>query len=233
MGTEEFWIPAVLAAVGTGASAYNSISANQRSQAQEAQGIQQQQALRQQAAGMVNKTIQNVAASNPAALQRQATGDFVSQLRTNAGATNPTLGGTQGTPGANPRFAQDVNASNNTVQNFGANQAGDLAAMSAAVRQRQQEGLAMGTLQTNLGLTGAQAGSQAFLTQLRAATAGQQNPWLSLGAGLLSGGASAYSKNPTAFGGGTDPYGASGGYSAFLTPVNPANAIDTYTPVSH
>lgn len=194
-----FLIPAIISAVGTGAAAYNSISANQRSQAQEAQGIQQQQALRQQAAGMVNKTIQNVAASNPAALQRQATGDFVSTMRANEAATNPLLSGTQGTPGANSRFAQDVNTANNTVQNFGANQAGDLAAMSAAVRQRQQEGLAMGTLQTNLGLTGAQAGSQAFLTQLRAATAGQQNPWLSLGAGLLSGGASAYSKNPTMF----------------------------------
>ena len=89
MGTEEFWIPAVLAAVGTGASAYNSISANQRSQAQEAQGIQQQQALRQQAAGMVNKTVQSIAASDPAALQRQATGAFVNQLRTNEAATNP------------------------------------------------------------------------------------------------------------------------------------------------
>ena len=206
MGTEAFWVPAVLAAVGTGASAYNSISANQRSQAQEAQGIQQQQALRQQAAGMVNKTIQNVAASNPAALQRQATGDFVSQLRTNAGATNPTLGGTQGTPGANPRFAQDVNAANNTVQQFGNTQAGDLATMSAAVRQRQQEGLAAGTLQTNLGLVGAQGGSDAFLTQLRAATAGQQNPWLTMGAGLVSGGANAYSKNPSMFSGSQTPY---------------------------
>jgi len=205
MGTEEFWIPAVLAAVGTGASAYNSISANQRSQAQEAQGIQQQQALRQQAAGMVNKTVQSIAASDPAALQRQATGAFVNQLRTNAGATNPLNSGTAGAPGANPRFAADTAASNATVQNFGNNQATDLATMSAAVRQRQQEGLAAGTLQTNLGLTGAQAGSDAFLTQLRAATAGQQNPWIGLGAGLLSGGASAYSKNPSMFQSSTTP----------------------------
>ena len=201
MGTEEFWIPAVLAAVGTGASAYNSISANQRSQASEAQGIQQQQDLRKQAAGMVNKTVSTIAQSNPQALTRQATGDFVNQLRTNEAGANSNNSGVISTPGANSRFSTDLAASSAKTDQFGDKMSGDLASMGAAVRQRQQEGLDMGTLQTNTGLIGAQAGADSFITQLRSAAAGQQNPWVNMGAGLLQGGAKAYSMNP---GGGSD-----------------------------
>jgi hypothetical protein len=220
MGTEEFWIPAVMAALSTGAGAYNTIQSNQKGQASEVQGIEQQQALRQQAAGMVNKTVQNITQSNPQALQRQATGDFVSQLRNNEAATNPTLNGTAATPGADPRAATGAAASNATVQGYGNTMAGNMATMSAAVRQRQQEGLAMGTLQTGLGNTGQQSGADSFITQLRTAQASQPNPWISLASGLGNTAAKGYAMN------------AGGGGASSLTPVAPANAIDYYTPTN-
>ena len=46
-GTEEFWVPAVLAAVSAGGQAINQSNANSRAQNTEVQNITQQQQLRQ------------------------------------------------------------------------------------------------------------------------------------------------------------------------------------------
>ena len=221
MGTEEFWVPAALAALGTGASAYNASAANSRAQGQEVQGIEQQNALRQQAAGQVNKTIQQVAQSNPQALQAKATGDYINQLRTNAAATDPGLSGTSNTPGGSSRFKGDVSAANTSTANYGNDLASQLAATSSAVRQRQQEGLNMNTLQTNLGLIGAQSGQNSFLTQLRAAAAGQQNPWIGMGASLATNAGNFLSKNPQYFNSKTPTVGSfADNPSAYLNAVN-------------
>ena len=55
-----------------------------------------------------------------------------------------------------------------------------MANADAAVRQRQNEGLAMQTLGTNLNTIGAESYTKNFVDQLRAQTAGQQSPWVSL-----------------------------------------------------
>jgi hypothetical protein len=220
MGTEEFWIPAAMAALGTGATAYTNASANQKAQASEVQGIQQQQQLREQAAGQVNKTTAAIAASNPQQLQRQATGDFVTQLRANESANNPLTNGTAPAPGANARFASGNATANTGVQQFGSDQATALAAMTAAVRQRQQEGLAMGTLQTGLGLTGQQSSADNFITQLRTMQAGQPNPYIATGGSIISGLGKNMAMNPPA-------------QPGTLSEVAPANAVDYYTPVTN
>jgi hypothetical protein len=189
MGTEEFWVPAVLTALSAGGSAYNSISANDRAQKQEVAGIQEQQDLRQKAAGAVNKTVQNIQGSNPNTAARQSTSDFISQLRQNEGANNPLLSAANATPGADKRYAAGGASTNAAVQNYGDTQASDLGQMTGAVRQRQEEGNDTSSLGTQLGLYGEQSGQDSFLTQLRAAASGVPNPWVGLGSSLLGAGA--------------------------------------------
>lgn len=210
MGTEAIWVPLALAAVSSGAEAYNQSSANQRQQDTETQGILQQQKLQQQAAGNVNNTIKAISNSNPTQTTQSSIGDFVNQLRKNqAASTNPSAEAAGGVPGASSRYAADTSSDNQSIQDYGSQLASQMGAINGAVRQRQNEGLAMGNLSTQNSLLGAQSGADSFITQLRAASAGQQNPWVGLGAGLVGNAAGASSKNPQWFSGkdqgGVDP----------------------------
>jgi hypothetical protein len=77
--------------------------------------------------------------------------------------------------------------------------------IDAAVRQRQNEGLDLGTLQSNLGILGAQSYSDNFVNQLRAQNAGTSSPWLSALSTVLGSVGSGISKNVS--------YTPSGGFS--------------------
>lgn len=207
-GTEEFWVPAVLAAAGSGVSYANQKNAQNRQQASEVQAIQNQEKLQQQGRGQVNQLTRNIAANTPDQLAAKATGDYVSTLRKNAaGAGNGGKGSnasilfgapTSALPSSSvggSRFKSDsANAQNETSQ-FGNELASEMGNIDAATRQRENEGLAMNSEATNLNLLGAQSYTQNFADQLRAATAGTQNPWLSLLSGVLSGSGSTMSKN--------------------------------------
>lgn len=199
------------AATGVGAAGdiaqfFNSRNANNRQQNAELQAIQNQQAIRGQANDAVNKQISTIANDNPNGIASQATGDYVAQLRKNAaGAQSGTTGGTQtfgqstsslpAVVGANPRYAKDVAASQQQVQQYGDTAAGQMGQIDAAVRQRQNEALGDQTLGTTLNTLNAKSYGQSFVDQLRAQAAGQTNPWISLGAGLLGTVASGLSKN--------------------------------------
>ncbi len=195
MGTEEFWIPAVLSAVGAGVGAVNQANANSRANNQATQGIIQQDMLQQKAAGQVSKTVQALQKSNPNATTAQSTGDFIRQLRTNQASAQQNSGAPS-VSGANSRYGADVAAGNNTVQNFGNTEADQLGAVTGAVKQRQNEGAALGDLSTNLGVIGAQSGADSFVNQLRTAAAGQQSPWAGLVGNLFGAAGQTLSKNP-------------------------------------
>lgn len=232
MGTEEFWVPALVAALGTGAQAVNTSQANSRQQAGEVQAIQDQQALQTKAAGQVSALTQQIKANTPQQIAAQATGSYVDQLRRNAaGAAQPgaNSGGTQTggastsslapAIGASARYNAGKAASQGQVQQYGDTYADEMGQIDAAVRQRQNEGLSMGTLASNLNLEGAQSYATNFVDQLRAQAAGTANPWVSLLSGLLQNGAKAYASNytpnsakafngvtPTGGGNGVNPY---------------------------
>jgi hypothetical protein len=231
MGTEEFWVPAVLAAAGSGAEYVNQSSANSRQQAAETQGIINQQNLEGKANAQVKALTDQIARNSPNQIQGQATGAYVNQLRKNA-AGSTQGGSTTGSPttfgastsalapavGADPRYAADIANSQKQVSDYGNTYANEMGAIDAAVRQRQNEGLSMQTLGTNLNTLGAQSYTQNFVDQLKAQAAGQQSPWVSLFSGLLgagaknyagSGGAPAWTNAPTLVSG---KY--SGGYNA-------------------
>lgn len=213
MGTEEFWVPAVMAAVSAGGQAYAQNQAQSRQNAADVQGIINQQQLANKAGGDVTKLTQQIATDTPQKIQAKATGDYVRQLRTNAagsqsgGSTSadPNLFGqstssTGPVSGADPRFAKDLASGQAEVGQYGDRVAKEMGGMDAAVRMRQNEGLDMGSLATQLGLLDAQSYGQNFVDSLRAQAGGQMNPWAVLGAQLLGRGAQAMATN--GFGGG-------------------------------
>ena len=208
MGTEEFWVPAVLAAVSAGASYANTSAANQRQQSAEDQAINNQAQIQRKGAGMVNQTVSSIAKDNPQAIAAQETGNYVAQLRRNAAGSasggptsqSPSLFGASTSalaPGVvgSSQYKSDAAKSQAQVQAYGNTEASEMGDLDAAVRQRQNEGLEMQTLNTNLNTLGAQSQSQNFVDQLRAQTAGQTNPWVGLFSGLAGNTATTLSKN--------------------------------------
>jgi site-specific recombinase XerC len=220
VGTEEFWVPAVLAAVSAGSQYANTTAANNRQQAAEVNAINNQQQIRDQANQQVKQLTSQVAQNTPQQLQAQATGKYVQQLRdaaagsTQGGSTtgNPTTDGQSvsalpASLAADPRYAADLKQSQQQVQQYGNNYAQNMGAIDAAVRQRQNEGLAAQTLGTNLNMLGAQSATQNFVDQLRAQAAGTPSPWVGLAGGIAGGAANALSKNPALLtGSGVSPY---------------------------
>ncbi len=208
MGTEEFWVPAVMAAVSAGAQYENQSQAQSRQNAADVQGIINQQQLTQKANSDVSRLTQQIAQSNPNKIQAQATGDYVSQLRKNAagsmegGNTSPdpnlfgqSVSAVGSVAGADPRFKQNLATDQTQVQDYGNRLAGEMGAMDAAVRQRQNEGLGMESLATQLGLLDAQSYGQNFVDSMRAQAAGMPNPWAAMGAQLLGRAAQAVATN--------------------------------------
>ncbi len=199
MGTEEFWVPAVIGAIGAGAQAVNTRNANNAQDESETQAIIDQQKLQSAGAGAANKLTRQVQADNPTQLAAKSTGDFVQALRKNASAQALDQGGSTSSlspvAGANPRYASSVSAADKAVQDYGNTYAGEMGNIDAAIRQRQNEGNAMGTLSTTLNGLNAQSNATNFVDQLRSQVAGQQSPWVSLFSSLLQNGAKAYATN--------------------------------------
>jgi hypothetical protein len=229
MGTEAFWVPAAIAAVGAGAQGVNQMQANKRASNSEVQSIIDQQQYRQQANDQVKNLTQQVATNSPQQIASKETGDFVNTLRKNAagsaapGATSSSANDTNfGAPvsamppaaGASSRYKSDTAASQKQVQQYGNTYATEMGNIDAAVRQRQNEGLALNTLGTNLNTLGAESYTKNFVDQLRSQAAGQANPWVGLFSNMLQKGASAYAMNaggPPPAAGGSTYYDASVG----------------------
>lgn len=210
MGSEAFWVPAVIAAAGAGAQGINQMQANKRASNSEVQSIIDQQQYRQQANDQVKNLTQQIATNTPQQIASKETGDFVNTLRKNAagsaapGATSSSTNDTNfGAPvsamppaaGASSRYKSDTAASQKQVQQYGNTYANEIGNIDAAVRQRQNEGLALNTLGTNLNTLGAESYTKNFVDQLRSQAAGQANPWVGLFSNMLQKGASAYAMN--------------------------------------
>jgi hypothetical protein len=209
LGTEEFYVPLILAAVSAAGQQVNQSAANSRAQNTEVQNLQQQQQLRQQANDQVKSLTQQISTNNPQQIADQDQTAFVNNLRKNeagsaAGGSTGTNSNTFGQPvsalpqtisGASKQYQAGTANAQKEAQQYGNTEAGQMSAIDAAVRQRQNEGLAMQTLGTNLNLLGGQSQMSNFVNQLRAQTAGQSSPWASLFSGILGGTAKAGATN--------------------------------------
>lgn len=237
MGTEEFWVPAALAAVSGGAQYANASAATSRANNAETQSIIDQQQYRDKALSGVQQLTRQIATNSPNQLKNQATTSFVNTLRNNAAGA--TQGGNTAPDSTN--FGQSVSAlppsvvgsqqykqgtanSQQQVEQYGNTNAGEMASVDAAVRQRQGEGLAMQTLGGNLNTLGEESYTKNFVDQLRAKTAGQANPWVNLFSNMAGNLASYGSKNwgaPATTN--PSPYLANGG-----TQLSPAGSASLY-----
>jgi hypothetical protein len=229
MGTEAFWIPAVIAAAGAAGQGVNQMQANSRASNAESQSIADQQQFRQQASDQVKNLTQQIATNSPQQIANKETSDFVNTLRKNAagsaqpGATSSTPDTNFGAPvsalppaaGASSRYKTDAASSQQQTQQYGNDIAGEVGNIDAAVRQRQNEGLTMQTLGTNLNTLGAESYTKNFVDQLRSQAAGQANPWVGLFSNMLQKGAAAYATNAGGASGPTTNFTSqySGGYN--------------------
>lgn len=207
MGTEAFWVPAALAAAGTGLSYANTQSANQRAQSNEAQNIRDEQNLQNKGAGAVNRVTQQIATATPQALADKATGQYVDVLRKNAAGTQTGSGNSSSILFGQPtsslptnikgssRYGTDTANSQVETQSYGNQLAGEMGQIDAATRQRQNEGLLQQGLGTNLNLLNGESYTKGFVNKLRSSVAGQSSPWLTLLGSSLSGAGNAMSKN--------------------------------------
>jgi hypothetical protein len=210
LGTEAFWIPAAIAAAGAAGQGVNQMQAQKRASNAEVQAIDNQQQYHEQANSQVKNLTQQIAQNSPQKIAQQETSNFVNTLRKNAagsaqpGATGSAPGDTNfGAPvsamppaaGASSRYKTDTNSAQKETQQYGTDYASEIGNIDAAVRQRQNEGLAQNTLGTNLNTLGAESYTKNFVDQLRAQTAGQANPWVGLFSNMLQNGSKAYAMN--------------------------------------
>lgn len=206
-GTEEFWVPALLAAAGSGVSYANTKAAQGREQSGEVQNILDQQKLQSQGNAQVKALTNKIAQNSPTSIASKATGDYVSALRKNA-AGSQTGGGNSadilfGAPtsslptnvNGSSRYKADAAGAQDQTEKYGSELASEMGNIDAATRMRQNEGLDMSTLGSNLSLLGAQSYTNNFVNQLRSQVSGQTNPWLSMLSGVLSGAGNTMSKN--------------------------------------
>jgi hypothetical protein len=189
-----FFIPAAIAALGAGTQYVDTKKANERQSAATTQSIINQQNLQTQGRGIVDKLTRQVAQNTPDQLAKQATGDYVNVLRRNAAGTGPTGSSLFGPTSSlapnvngNARYTNAVAGMGKDIQDYGTQQATQMGNIDAAVRQRQNEGLAANTAGTNLNLLGAQSATQDAVDRLRTAAAGQENPWGKLVGSVLQG----------------------------------------------
>ena len=186
------------------------MNANKRAQNATAESIANQGLFRDQANSQVKNLTQQISQNNPQQLAAKETGDFVANLRKNsAGSAQPGASSALApAAGANSRYGKDTAASRAQTEAYGDTNAGEMSAIDSAVRQRQNEGLAMQTLGTNLNTIGANSYTKGFVDQLRTQAAGTANPWVSLFSNILGKGSQAYAKNGWGGGspGGTPTY---------------------------
>lgn len=215
MGTEEFWVPAVMAAVSAGGQAYNQHKSNAAADQDEAQAIRNQANFADQANAKVRQQVNQIKNDSTQPIASKATGDYIAQLRKNAAGSTQggsTTGGTQtfgqstsslapSTVGSS-RYQGDTAAAQKEVGDYGNTYAGELGNMDAATRMRQNEGLSMDTLATGLNQLNSASWGKNFVDQLRAKQDSQANPWVSLFSNILGNGAKAYAMNATPGGGG-------------------------------
>lgn len=196
MGTESFWVPAVVSAVAAGGEYANQSAAAKRQDRAAAANIRDQSEIQQRAAARVGETVRRMQESDPNEEARSATAEYTQQLRRNAGGRRGgNISALAGAPSGSKRYQGDKSSAAGEVADYGATYAGHMGAADSAVRQREGEGFGLQDLSSALGTLGAEAYTRDFVNRLRAQSAGRANPWISLGTGMLRRGADAYSTN--------------------------------------
>lgn len=239
MGTEAFWIPAAMTALSAGGEYVNQKQANDRQNDAEIAAQQHQQQYEDQANQASRTLTQKIAKDSTNQIASKSTGDYVAALRKNAagstqgGSTksgDQTFGASTSAlapaSAASSRFDAGSAAAQKEVQDYGDTYAKDMGGIDAATRMRQNEGLDMQSLATNLNMINNKSYGTNFVDQLRSQVAGRTNPWVSLASGALGGLANTYAMNA----GGNTPVNktlmpGAGGNNAWGIPLDAGSGL--------
>ena len=177
-------IIASLAAAG--ASAYNTQQTAKRQDNAAAEGIRKQAENQRRATANVNKTVEQVGKSSAEPDRMQAREQFLTAIRQRAGQARQGMGAT----GLSSAYDQLAGSEAANAEQYALGQAGNLATIEGATRQRQREGNAFGDLGMNLDAMSGDVRGDQFLTDLRVRGI-RRNPWIdaaSAAAGGIAGG---------------------------------------------
>jgi hypothetical protein len=182
MGTEALWIPAVISAIGAGASAYQTHQVAKDQDQAAAQGIRTQQAKQREIDARASQEIDALEQSSPEDERAAAMEKYMTQLRTARG----NMEGDGNIPNASDRYQKDVVASKAGIGNFGEKVADILSRVQAAGDQRRNEGYSFGRAGSDIAGTAREAQGADFLNRLRISGI-QRNPWVDAGSNVLQG----------------------------------------------
>lgn len=198
--------PLILSAVAGGAKAINTRQTGRRQDRALAAGIRRQGEIGRESAGRVQKEITSLAASDPEAEKAEAIQGFMNTLRENQDLVSEAV---PGVPGASARFAEDVSGAGAGVRARAGGRAGLLSKIDAPVRQRQREAVGRGRLGADIGQLAERSEAEDFLARLRASEQ-RNNPFIDIGADILSGFATGGATLPNFLKGGTNLAGLVG-----------------------
>lgn len=176
-------IIASLAAAG--ASAYNTQQTAKRQDNAAAEGIRKQAENQRRATANVNKTVEQVGKSSAEPDRMQAREQFLTAIRQRAGQARQGMGAT----GLSSAYDQLAGSEAANAEQYALGQAGNLATIEGATRQRQREGNAFGDLGMNLDAMSGDVRGDQFLTGLRV-NGIRRNPWIDAAAAAANGYAS-------------------------------------------
>jgi len=190
MGTEGVWIPAVIAAVGAGASYYNTEQTAKRQDAELARQIVASSQRQRDADALINKTLMEQEGSNADQYETDALQQYTEQLQRSKTSANRGLGQV----GAlSDRFTEDAANAERRIDDYGATTAKLYSRIDAPANQRMAEGITFSRLAGDLDNVRSGFQSDDYLNRLRLGGI-RRDPWLD------------------AFSQAAQSYGTSGGY---------------------
>lgn len=164
-----------IAAIGAGASYYNTTqTANNQDQAL-AQQVQDQQRRQREADALVQAQLQRTGASNPNEERATAMQEYLTQIQRAQGNAE---GGLAGAGAVSDRFTSDAGAAGKAISDYATGTADIYSRIDAPLRQREREGIEFSRLGSDIGTVGMLAGSDDYLSRLRLQRASQRNPWI-------------------------------------------------------
>jgi hypothetical protein len=183
MGTEAFWIPAALAAAGTGVDMYNTKRTTDRRDDIALAGLKKQGVHQRNADARITQELDAMEASSPEDERKASLDQYLTQLR----SARATAQGPQGGPGGG-RFKEDSRTAKAGIDNFGQRVAGTVSRIGAAGKQRQGERVSAGRMAADVGGIGRNASGDAAVNRMKIDSV-QLDPWLQgLGAVLKAAG---------------------------------------------
>lgn len=210
MGTEAAWVPMVIAAVGAGASYYNTQQTAKRQDNALADQIRAQGQRQREADSLVQDAILQQQGSTPDEARKASLDQYLGQLQRTQGDATAGLGQIGA---VSDRFGQDAAGAAGDIAATGQRTADIMSRIDAPLLQRQNEGISFGRLGSELGRVGMLSESDRYLGDIRMRGI-RRNPWIDAAAAGAQGYAGAMGGA-----GSSAPTGATGstafGYGSF------------------